>query len=148
MTEWALKATNDKVDHPRTAMLCHRQFFPRSRYNSGRSRIGLVGDVALGDTLHLFFPEQGKVRRLGRFEIVSPVGHPYQPAFGAKVAGTEALYIVEDPTFIYQIDKAEVFKPDPVLGKLTGWCIRRVPGAALPYRTSLFSFRQTLARVV
>jgi hypothetical protein len=143
--EWVYKSTDTKLDGQGTLILARRGFLCRSAYNESRAWVPNVRDVQLGDAIHFYHRgERSRLRQLGSYEVVGSEGHPQAAFLGERVDET-ALFVVDNPEFVKRIDTNGAYQPDPVLGKLTGWLIRKT-GDSPPYRASMFAPMQCLAR--
>jgi hypothetical protein len=141
---WLYKATRSKLDSAGTAVLANRGFLARSAFRGPGAWIANVREVQIGDDLHFYYSGKRGVYGIGLFEIVDRASHPTPGLFGDLVPET-ALHVVENDSFIRNIDANGEYKPDPVLGKFTGWLLRR-KGAPMLYPASKFPGLATLVR--
>jgi hypothetical protein len=126
-------------------MLANRGFLCRSAHNPDGRKVQNAWNVAIGDVVHFYFKElRGKPRVVGSFEIVDAKGHRYEVSIGSQVVGA-ALYNIDDPTFITEVDKDGAYEPDSKLGKYTGWLLSKSIGNTPPYKEEMFGRQQTLA---
>jgi hypothetical protein len=146
VVQWVYKATNSKVDYVSTLILADRRgFLCRSAYLDGGTWVSNVRDLSTGDVLHFYFVRPGKKPgELGSFEVISASAHQQPDLFGERVAGT-ALYAVAAPAFVEHLAGLGGYLPDPIIGRFTGWPIRRI-GPAQKYDPTMFSARATLQR--
>lgn len=143
--DWLYKATNSKLDRINTMLLADRRgFLCRSAYDAARSSADNVRHVAFGDTIHFYFVEKGKAFDIGAFVVLHREEHPTPNLFGEVVPET-ALHIVEEPEFITKLDQHGAYQADPVIGKITGWLLRRI-GKPMKYDGKRFPGQSTLVR--
>jgi hypothetical protein len=141
---WLYKAARSKLDSAGTAVLANRGFLARSAYRGVGVWIANVRDVQVGDDLHFYYSGKRGVYGIGLFEIVDREGHATPALFGDVVPET-ALYTVENDSFIRNVDTNGEYKLDPVVGKFTGWLLRR-KGDPMPYPAKKFPGLATLVR--
>lgn len=142
--EWVYKSNDTKLDRHGTLILAERGFLCRSAYTKAGDWEPNVQSVQLGDILHFYHRTGDKTRTVGSYKIVDRDGHRQAASLGERVAGT-ALFAVDEPGFVSQVDKAGAYQPDPVVGKLTGWLLQSV-GRPPPYSAAMFGRMQTLAQ--
>jgi hypothetical protein len=126
MTEWLYKATRSKATRTETqnlAFLDH--FIARSAYElENRSKADNVWDVALGDTVHLYYREKdGALHSLGSYEIASPPAGSTR--FGAIVPGTALVRVIDRAFEQRWCGAGAPYAVDPVEGALLGWHVLR-----------------------
>lgn len=141
---WVYKANEKKTDFPATLMLAKKGFLCRSAFNDDGARAALVDGVAVGDTLHFYFKDKKRgPRTIGSFEVIDAASHPKPQLFGAPVAQT-ALVEVVDPTFVSLLAGLGDYQPDKTLGVFTGWLLKPSTLATPPYDPKMFPGMATL----
>lgn len=147
MAQWLYKVTKSRLDAPGVIVLADKRgFFCRSAYEEKtRGWADNVQHVAISDVINFYYVHRtDKVSELGAFEVIPRERHPKPERFGERVDGS-ALYVVDDDAFLRQIDTQEAYRPDPVVGKFTGWLLHRV-GKAPKYDPKMFPGMGTLVR--
>jgi hypothetical protein len=142
--EWVYKSTDTKLDRHGTLILAERGFLCRSAHTKTGEWVANVQMVQLGDILHFYHRTGDKTRTVGSYKIVDREGHRQAASLGERVDGT-ALFAVDEPGFVAQVDKEGVCQPDPVVGKLTGWLLQSV-GKPPPFNASMFGRMQSLVQ--
>ncbi len=141
--EWFYKATNASLDVEGTLELAERyRFLCRSARNVKGHWSSNVRKVRLGDTLHVYYSADGRPKALGAFEVIGREQHPTPDVFG-HVVPESALFTVERPAFLAEVDPDGVYQPDRWLGRFTGWLVRRT-GDAREATANFLSGRATL----
>jgi hypothetical protein len=136
MTEWLYKATRTKATRTETQNLAFiENFVARSAYElKNRSKADGVWDVALGDTVHMYYRDAGgSLFTLGSYEVALPPADSTR--FGAVVDGT-ALVQVADAAFEERwCGEGKPYDVDPIVGRLTGWYVLHRRGIVQPPTT-------------
>lgn len=146
MQEWLYRASTAKAKSAETWGIVKRfGFIHRSVHTNAAKaqRIANVGNVAIGDIIHLYYlGDSGGGRVLGVFRVVDPKDHP-QPALFAAAVSETALYTVGGAELREQLKRAD-YEPDPRLGEFCGWPVVREERDSPPYAVALFPGRNSL----
>lgn len=147
MTDWFYKATPKKAELAETRKLAlYDHFVPRSAYNDDGTHAALVTEVALGDTIHLYY-RSGVLHAIGSFTVVRPEDIEGGPTrFGEPIEGT-ALFTVIDEAWEQTICGDEKpYHRDKVLDALVGWVVTWKKGMRPPEKPKGMGGMQTLVR--
>jgi hypothetical protein len=138
MREWAYRATTARVGKFDTVSLANNErFLCRSAFSEGGAAlIANVQHVDFGNALHVYYKDAQGYTAVGAFEIVN--SHEDDRRFAALVKRT-ALQIVTDQDLERKLlgmggPTQEGYRPDPLIGRFTGWLLKplEVPTRSFP----------------
>ncbi|HWZ89122.1 MAG TPA: hypothetical protein VNW92_09740, partial [Polyangiaceae bacterium] len=161
MTEWVYKVTPTKANVDDTDDIAVTQLFlcrPMNHLEKGRLvNTAFVTNVAVGDILHLYYLDGGKLRRtIGSFEVVAGRDHPRADQFvatrvGASVtvnenrlrrrrkgASTKVPGGAGSASALVALLEEAGYPRDPVDGSFVGWCLRQLDRPTPPYDRGWF----------
>lgn len=151
MATWAYKATEKKAGPEFTKRLADRhRFLARTAYYPPRTlgakavKAAFAWDVAVGDTLLLYFGGKEK-RLLGAYKVMDPA----RSGPGFKKVGKEGAFAeVKDAGLKAAFTSAPEYKPDPVFKNHVGFVLERLDGVeAPPFEAIPWPNQHTLIRL-
>ena len=122
--QWAYRCTDEGTDRIRTeGFLRDHGFLWRTLHNVDGDRVGSVKKIEVGDTIHVYFMEEGKPQYLSAWLVETPRDPGDEEAI--------AIEAVRDGPLFDELVEAG-YPVDPVVGYFTGFHVRKDDYASQP----------------